>query len=98
RLLSMVTLDSYYSSHPVRLQLGAAVSGLAGLAESEAGADGFDGLLRRTAAWLADELYLHPLAVAAQREYEVQALERLPPRFQKASQSHGLTAHLLQQI
>lgn len=98
RLLSMVTVDSYYSGHPFRLQLGAAVNGLAGLGRFDGSPDTFEQTVEATAAWLADELYLHPLAAAAQREYEVRASEKLQSRFAKARRSPDLTARFIREV
>jgi hypothetical protein len=97
RLLSMVALDAYYSHHPVSLNLNSAVLGLADLLPSAARQSGFDQLLRQTAGWLADELYLHPTAVAAQREYELRVTLRFPRRFKEARRKDRLTV-LLQEL
>lgn len=98
RLLSMVTIDSYYSGHPFRLHLGAAINGLAGLTEPHLGPDDFEKMVRSTAGWLADELYLHPIATAAQREYEVRAGEQLRDRYAKSGNNRDASAKLLQDI
>ena len=73
RLLCLVTLDAYYSHHPVRYQLSSALMNLSNLVEDPEQKSGFVALLENTAAWLADELYLHPNSTAAQRQYEIMA-------------------------
>lgn len=77
RLLSIVSLDAYYSHHPVRYQLSGALMNLGALLDEGEEKSAFLDLMERTAAWLADEIYLHPLASAAQRSYELQAEQKL---------------------
>jgi hypothetical protein len=84
RFLSMVTLDSYYSHHPLRVQLNAAVAGLGEITTVSGSEAGFERVLAATAGWLANELYLHPDAVAAQRAYELRGARELPRRYSKA--------------
>jgi len=86
RLLSMVTLDSYYSGHPFRFQLGSALNNLAELFRREKGQK-FERTMVATAGWLADELYLHPRAVAVQREYEIRAEEKVRQEVKRARRS-----------
>ncbi len=77
RLLSMVTLDAYYSHHPIRYQIGSAIMDLSSLVKTPGEGSEFIDLMRRTSGFLADELYLHPSAVALQRAYEIRSLEKL---------------------
>jgi hypothetical protein len=83
RLLSMTTLDAYYSHHPFRIQLNGAVISLAELTSTSGEETGFEKVVRETAGWLADELYLHATATTVQREYEVRIEEQLARRFAK---------------
>jgi hypothetical protein len=71
RLLSLVTLDSYYSHHPIRYQISTAIMDLENLFSTQE--TGFESLLIQTANWLADELYMHPTAAATLRYYEIQS-------------------------
>jgi len=74
RLLSLVTLDSYYSHHPVRYQIATAIMDLENLFSEQD--SGFEELLVQTARWLADELYMHPSSAAALRYYEIQSAKK----------------------
>ena len=76
RLLCLVSLDAYYSHHPIRFQLSAAIMNLHELAD-DTRESGFLKLLHSTAGWLADELYLHPSALAVLRQYEIDAHDKL---------------------
>jgi len=87
RLLSIVSLDSYYSHHPVRLQVGAALMNIGNLIDETESQSEFLVLIRKTAAWLADELYMHPKAAAAQKFYEIQAEEKLNSELVHITQS-----------
>ena len=71
RLLSLVTLDSYYSHHPFRYQISTAIMDLENLFSTQE--TGFESLLIQTASWLADELYMHPNSAATLRYYEIQS-------------------------
>jgi hypothetical protein len=71
RLLSLVTLDSYYSHHPIRYQISTAIMDLENLFSTQE--TGFESLLIQTASWLADELYMHPTSSAILRHYEIQS-------------------------
>lgn len=71
RLLSLVTLDSYYSHQPIRYQLSTAVIDLENLFYEDN--NEFEKLMIRTASWLADEVYMHPKASATLREYEMKS-------------------------
>ncbi|WP_126147589.1 hypothetical protein [Synechococcus elongatus] len=71
RLLSLVTLDSYYSHHPVRYQISTAIMDLENLFSIQE--TGFESLLIQTASWLADELYMHPTSAATLRYYEIKS-------------------------
>lgn len=75
RLLSMITIDAYYSHLPLRYQLMSAISNLFIVDESEGVA--MKNIMTNIAAWLADEIYLHPKAVAAQRYYELKSIENI---------------------
>lgn len=101
RLLSMVALDAHYSHHPISFNVNSAIIGLAELAPSGvARMSGFDELLRRAAGWLADELYLHPTACAAQKEYELRFASRFPARFKNSiagNRLHQLLHELMTQ-
>jgi hypothetical protein len=88
RLLSMVALDAHYSHHPISINLNSTIIGLADLLPSGNRQSGFDQLLRGAAGWLADELYLHPSAVSAQKEYEIRFSIRFPRRFKSACAEH----------
>ena len=85
RLLSMVALDSHYSHHPITLNLNSAVISLIHLVPTSGRDGGFDQLLNSLAGWLADELYLHPFSVAAQRDYELKTVRLLRRRFERAT-------------
>lgn len=85
RLLSMVALDSYYSHHSIRIDLSSAINSLADITSISGRDKGFEQLLFATAGWLADEIYLHPTAVATQREYEIRLSRILPRRFERAA-------------
>lgn len=74
RLLSLVTLDSYYSHHPVRYQISAAIMDLENLFSNEE--TQFEKLLSQTAGWLADELYMHPESAAVLRYYETKSANK----------------------
>lgn len=69
RLVSLVAIDSYYSHQPVRIQLINAMTGFAHVGET-AESPQLAALLKRIAALLADQLYLHPTAAAVLRDYE----------------------------
>lgn len=97
RLLSMVALDAHYSHHPISINLNSAILGLADLLPTSYRESGFDQLLRTTAGWLADELYFHPTAVSAQRNYELRFARRFPRRFDEASTGRRLPM-LLQEL
>lgn len=77
RLLCIVTLDAYYSHHPVRYQIAGALMNLGSLMEDSEQKTGFMELLEQTAAWLADEIYFHPRAAAAQKHYELASAKKL---------------------
>lgn len=83
RLLSMVSLDSYYSHHPFRFQLASALLNLKDLLD-QSGESSFMEVLRRTAGWLADELYLHPTSIAILNRYETMAHGKLSGQYRKA--------------
>jgi hypothetical protein len=90
RLLSMVALDAHYSHHPISLNINSAVIGLADLLSTTVGQQGFNELINGMAGWLADELYLHPSALAAQKEYELRFDTRFPRRFRDARRDRRL--------
>ncbi len=97
RLLSIVTLDAYYSAYPIRVQLNAALSNLATLCEGQ-GTSGLEKLLSMTAGALADEIYLHPSSIAALREYEIHALTVFQKRFLAAEADQGKLEHFYQTV
>jgi hypothetical protein len=71
RLLSIVSLDSYYSHNPIRYDVSSALMNLDSLFSNEEGGQDFVRLLTETSSWLADEIYMHPKAASAQKMYEV---------------------------
>ncbi|MBD1895625.1 hypothetical protein [Coleofasciculus sp. FACHB-129] len=81
RLLSLVTLDSYYSHHPVRYQISTAIMDLENLFLDQE--TGFENLLIQTASWLADELYMHPNSAATLRYYEIQSSQKFNKYYEK---------------
>lgn len=90
RLLSMVALDAHYSHQPISMNLTSAIVSLAELLPSASRGTGFNQFLNATSGWQADELYLHPLAVAAQREYELRFAAKFPKRFLEATRESRL--------
>lgn len=85
RLLSIVTLDSYYSHHPVRYQISTVLMDLENLFsdhETE-----FEKLLIQTASWLAAELYMHPNSAASLRHYEIQSSDKFLRHYYKNFES-----------
>lgn len=81
RLLCMVALDAYHSHHPVRCQLPSALLNLPELIMSIAEESDFLALLRQTAGWLADEIYLHPKATAVLRQYELDGHRKIAQKY-----------------
>lgn len=81
RLLSLVALDSYYSHHPIRYQISAAIMDLENLFSIQE--TGFENLLIQTASWLADELYMHPISSATLRHYEIQSTFKFRKHYNK---------------
>jgi hypothetical protein len=77
RLLCIVTLDSYYSHHPVRYQLSGALMNIGALMTEVEEKSEFTLLMEQTAGWLADEIYFHPRAIAAQKYYEIMSATKL---------------------
>lgn len=94
QLLAMVTLDAYHSHSPVRLQVLPAIQELAEASSGTARLRRFLDVLEATAGWLADEVYLHPRAVAIQRAYEIRGMRKLIRRFRR----HGITPDGRQQL
>ena len=90
RLLCIVALDSYYSHHPLRFQISSAVLNLDVLLDDAGMKSEFHTLMENSAAWLADEIYMHPLSAAAQKFYEVDSREKIngvyKPRFSSRQQ------------
>jgi hypothetical protein len=80
RLVSIVAIDSYYSHQPIRLQLVNALSLFDTISDGRE-RSGLEGTLRTLAGLLADELYLHPDAIAVHRGYQRLAYGRLRSRF-----------------
>jgi hypothetical protein len=87
QLLAMVTLDAYHSHSPIRLQLLPALQELAESATQTGRLQRFFGVLESTAGWLADEVYLHPTAIAVQYAYESRCSRQIVKRFNDASVS-----------
>ncbi len=87
RLLCLVTLDSYYSHHPIKIEIQSALNNIANFSTSLENQRDFANTLNRIAGWLADELYLHPSSLAVQREYEVRRQESILRRFNKFKRS-----------
>ena len=83
RLLSIVSLDSYYSHNPMRYDVSSALMNLDTLFSDSLSRPGFIGLLRQTSSWLADELYMHPKAASAQKMYEVVSNRKLNGIYKK---------------
>lgn len=75
RLLSLVTLDSYYSHQPIRYQLSTAIMDLGNLFSEEE--TEFEKLLKMTGKWLANEVYLHPQSSATLIEYEAASIQKI---------------------
>lgn len=98
RLLSMVTLDAYHSHSPLRLQLLPAIQELAESSGRTAGFEKFSSVLRATAGWLADEVYMHPSAVATQRDYEMSGARDAIRRFRKAAEDRGKKSQFLKSV
>ena len=73
RLVAIVALDSYNSHHPIRIQIPGLLLNIRSLFSGYPGAGSFELLLRNTASWLADELYLHPATISARVDYGVRA-------------------------
>ena len=87
QLLSMVTLDAYHSHSPIRLEILPAIQELAESATQTSRLKRFFKVLESTAGWLAEEVYLHPKAVAAQRSYEIKASQKALKRFRRLGSS-----------
>lgn len=98
RLISMVLLDAHYSHSPLRLHLLPAIQQLAESSATTNGAESFMRLLRSTAGWLAEEVYLHPRAVAAIRAYEVRAEKDALKRFRSIGTDAGRRSRMLGEI
>ena len=86
RLLVIVALDSYYSHHPLRLDLNSAINNIANFQKRGFSPNPFDDFLNQTAGNLADELYLHPKAMSLHRSYE---LHHLPKFISLFNRTHG---------
>lgn len=87
RLISIVTLDSYYSHHPVRYQISTVLMDLENLFsdhETE-----FEKLMIQTASWLASELYMHPDSAASLRHYEIQSSDKFRSHYYKQFESRA---------
>ncbi|MGZ0020094.1 hypothetical protein [Nitrosomonas sp. wSCUT-2] len=81
RLISIVALDAYYSHHPIRYQIPGVLMDLDSLMQGTNEKTEFLRLLEQTASWLADEIYLHPRSVAAQKLYEVNSKIKLNKKY-----------------
>jgi hypothetical protein len=71
RNISMITLDSYYSHYPLRIQQIASIINLGDISAATIGSRQYDKFSNAMSGWLANELYLNPRAVAAQKGYEI---------------------------
>ncbi len=98
QLLAMVTLDTYHSHSPVRLELMPAIQELAESAMHTRRLRRFLDVLESTAGWVADEVYLHPRAVASQRSYEIFGTRKVLTRFRKQSGTPIKRRQLLESI
>lgn len=98
QLLSMVTLDAYHSHSPIRIELLPAIQELAESATHTDRLKRFFNVLESTAGWLADEVYLHPRAVAAQRAYEIRATRKALKRFKSQGATRNGRTLLLKSI
>ncbi len=98
QLLAMVTLDAYHSHSPVHLQLLPALQELAESATQTARLNRFLEVVRSTAGWLADEVYLHPSAVAVQFAYESRCSNRILKKFDGCADSTEKRRVFLQNI
>lgn len=97
RVITIITLDSYYSHNPLSLSLHSTLHNLTNLAGTSPEATDFEDTLNRIGSWLATDIYLHPRACAVQRRYELRMEEAFQPRFRGTS-SDQQRAHLLQQL
>lgn len=98
QLLAMVMLDAYHSHSPVRLQLLPALQELAESATQAARLERFMGVVRSTAGWLADEVYLHPTAVAVQYAYESRCSRNVVKKFTESCGSSAGRRQFLRNI
>ena len=80
RLISIVALDTYYSHHPIKFEVSSALVSLDSLFREPSVNTDFFKLLNNTAGWLADELYMHPSAAAAQKYYEFSSAKKIETR------------------
>lgn len=83
RLLSIVSLDSYYSHLPIRYDVSSALLSLDSLFSDPGVDSNFIRLLKDTSAWLADSLYMHPKAASAQKYYEVRSKTKIESSYAK---------------
>jgi len=97
RLISIVALDTYYSHHPIKFEVSSALVSLDSLFREPSVNTDFFRLLNNTAGWLADELYMHPRAAAAQKYYEVNSAKKLSIRLssKKSSKHYNLYLNVM---
>lgn len=98
QLLAMVMLDAYHSHSPVRLQLLPALQELAESVTQAARLQRFMGVISSTAGWLADEVYLHPTAVAVQYAYESRCSRSVVKKFRESSRTASGRRQFLRNI
>ena len=98
RLLAIVTLDSYYSHHPINVGVLPSLATFARDASLPQSDDEFRRRLLQVAGWLAEETYLHPRAVAVQRDYEVRGAEKFLARFDSAFGNRYKLRQLFRQV
>lgn len=99
RLVSILALDSYYSPQPMRLQISQIVMGFPDLlADTGVQEPSFESLLLKTAAWLADALYLHPRVSAIRKSYENKTTAAVLRRFKAAGGDRERLKNLLDNL
>lgn len=98
QLLAMVMLDAYHSHSPVRLHLLPALQELAESATQTARLERFMSVVKSTAGWLADEVYLHPTAVAVQYAYESRCSRNVVKKYRDSCGSSAGRRQFLRNI
>ncbi|MGB0218895.1 MAG: hypothetical protein ACPGJF_06140 [Sinimarinibacterium flocculans] len=91
RLLSMLAIDSYYSAQPLRFQIAQSVLGLPDLMRSMSNeGTNIGNLLKQTAAWLADALYLAPEVTTLRSAHELRVAAEIKKRAKGPSKAKAL--------